>query len=291
VTFQLDPDLDVPSAVRAVALAELDALQALLDSSEPVHEQVHELRKTCKRVRGLVRLTRGASEALHQRENARYRDLARTVAQHREAGAAVETWDDLLQPLLDGVVRPELLHLMRQDLVQRRDSLADDARARLVQARPVLDRARQAIADWTLPDHGFDTLSGGLRKSLKRARRRMQQAQDHPTAPLLHTWRKRVKYHRYHCSLLQPLYPGALQARRDQTKALTDLLGDHHDLQDFRELLPQLPGGPDLHRVLCGVLTQRQHELADQAVDLGAHLFAEPPDAFVQRVERWWQAG
>ena len=54
-----------------------------------------------------------------------------------------------------------------------------------------------------------------------------------------HEWRKRVKYHWYHCRLLKNLYKPLMKARRDEAKHLADLLGDDHDLSMLDLLLTE----------------------------------------------------
>src|ERR671929_1828085 len=68
----------------------IDELSGKTDST-PV-EAVHEARKDMKKLRALLRLTRGElGEQVYSRENACFRDAARELAGQRDADVMLET--------------------------------------------------------------------------------------------------------------------------------------------------------------------------------------------------------
>lgn len=105
--------------------------------------------------------------------------------------------------------------------------------------------------------------------------------------------RKRAKYHRYHVRLLEPLWTDGLGAHRAAAHALTDRLGDDHDLAVLRATLcddPDRFGGRRCVQAASGVIDRRRAELEAEAFELGRRLFAEKPDALAERVHGYWQA-
>ena len=68
-------------------------------------EAIHEVRKRCKKIRGVLRLVRAQNEELYQRENGWFRDTAKGIAGLRDAEAMIETYDSLLDEFSDQVER------------------------------------------------------------------------------------------------------------------------------------------------------------------------------------------
>lgn len=154
-----------------------------------------------------------------------------------------------------------------------------------------LEAVRGRIDSWTLPDDGFDAIAGGLGRTYGRARDRMADAADRGTAEAFHEWRKRVKYHRHHVQLLQGCWKTPMKARREELHALSDVLGDDHDLAELRTRLHEDPdrfGGARLVDGFTALLDRRRDQLQLDARRLGARLFVEPADDLVGRVHRFW---
>ena len=124
-----------------------------------------------------------------------------------------------------------------------------------------------------------------LASSELRARKRGAEAEEAPSVERLHEWRKRVKYHRYHCKLLRRRAPELIGARRSVAKALSGLLGDDHDLAVFvRVVAREELGDPTLRAVLRDVAAGERRRIQEEAFALGERLFVEAPDDFVERI-------
>ena len=256
---------------------------------EDVHANVHEARKRNKHVRALTRLVRGAAPDLHDEVNATVRDAARLLSRLRDRQAVLETLSELVEHEdLEAVAGAAAS--VRGPLERARDQAAEEAREDIDRARGMFVEVRDAVASWELPD-GVDALTGGFAKTYGRCRDRMEDVRDDPTTDGLHERRKRVKYHRYHLRMLEPLWPEVWGARRAAVHELSDLLGDDHDLAVLRGELEARRGlADDAVRTLAAVLDRRRGELQRAAMPLGARLFAQPPDAMVDQLEACWQA-
>jgi hypothetical protein len=78
-------------------------------------------------------------------------------------------------------------------------------------------------------------------------------------------------------------------ARR--THALSDLLGDDHDLAELRLAIEQHPDSFDDHAAYVGqiaVIDRRRNELQRQAFASGQKLYRRSPKRFVKAIERGW---
>jgi hypothetical protein len=207
--------------LRRVILGQLDRAIELLEDpggggAELDERTVHELRKTLKRLRALMRLLRDElGRKRFARENAALRDCARRLAGARDAEVMVGTLDALVRR------HPELaargasgggLRKLRAELVAERERAAAAARkpGRRRTAIADLRAIRARVLSWELRERrdpaklvtpGIERLYGKGRRRLRRARRR----RDIDT---LHSWRKSAKDLRYVAETLDRGSPG-----------------------------------------------------------------------------------
>ena len=122
--------------------------------------------------------------------------------------------------------------MQQKQLAKRRD-----IDALLEQFQDDMSAARKRVRQWRLNEDGFDAMKRGIAKSYKAARRAMADTSKEPSAEAVHEWRKRIKDHWYHTWLLSPIFPPLMKAHRKVAGDLGELLGQHHDLEVFRQRL------------------------------------------------------
>lgn len=281
----------VADSLRRIAAEQIVAAGEDIDGADDdVHEAVHEFRKRCKKIRGLIRLVRPGFPA-YAEENAWFRDRAGELSALRDATSMQECLDALIDHYGDGLGEDPFPGV-RQWLARRRENMTDEeALARLRSIRADLPRARERVGAWELDHAGPETVAAGVRKTYKRARKAMRAAGQDATARSYHEWRKRVKYYRYQLHLLAPLWPPVMGALHDETERLSDLLGDDHDLAVLGDTLVQERGTAAEHEALLALIARRSRALRDEALSLGHRLFALGPRAQAHWVrallERW----
>src|SRR5690606_9905919 len=85
---------------------------------------VHQVRKRCKKLRGLLRLVRlNLDNGIYETENACFRDAASDLSSVRDAQTLVDTYDDLLSRF-DTQLQEEAFTSIRKQLVERRTYIA-----------------------------------------------------------------------------------------------------------------------------------------------------------------------
>lgn len=290
------PGESVNDALIRIAREQLHKALAEIDDSDlDDHETVHQVRKRCKKLRGLLRAVRPALGEAYQQENACFRDAARRLSVVRDAQSLVDTLDNLTACYEDSLA-PDFAATLRVRLVRRRDKVAEgemDLPAQLAQVRAVLRQAHERAGTWRLDDEGFAAFAGGLRKTYRRGRKAMINACRDPDAARFHEWRKRTKYFRFQQRLLRPLWPGVVKQQAATASELGDLLGQDHDLAVLQDTLITECASASASReiqVLLGLAEQRQLILRRQARVLGHRLFAEKADALVARFRGYWSA-
>lgn len=276
-------DPSVQRAVRRIATEQIKIAMGSIDNrSVQPDASVHELRKSCKKIRGLLRLVRPRFKR-YDAENAKFRDIAASVSRVRDTDVLIATFDAVVKHYQDQVEQRALASIRRGlTLGRNARAVGQDPVALLSQCRERLLEAADRVDTWQLQGEGFAVMEEGLGKTFRRARRAMYAAKKSPSPELLHQWRKHCKYHWYHARLLRPIWPGPMQAHVECARALGEVLGDHHDLAVLLETLTTQPHGPGKTaaiEVMSSLAKSRQDALATQAFGLGARLLAESPSA------------
>lgn len=289
------------SALRRIAQEQIErAVDAVDDPATTDAAAIHDIRKRCKRIRGLLRLVRPCFRG-YRDENAAFRSIARRLGPPRDADVLIETFDRLTAHYRAQVeVEEDALAPIRCLLVRRRAVLAGkiDTPALLASARRQLLEAGARTGQWRLQASGFDALEGGLGTSFRRARKAMRKARAEPSAEAFHAWRKRCKDHAFHIRLLRQVWPRPMRALGACAEELGELLGEHHDLAVFARTIDDEKRAFDRRAfderavdVIGGLLRARRETLARHAFALGERLFAETPSSLTAswrlRYEAW----
>lgn len=297
MAYRLLAEESVEEGIKRIVREQIDkAIGEIHDQELDRHQTVHQVRKRCKKIRGALRLVRPEFEETYQFENAWFRDAARKLSPLRDAEAMIETYDQLMERFSDQLETSAFASI-RETLILRRQQIADeqlDLDKRLADFLTDMQEARERLDTWTIPAAGFQAISAGLQKTYRRGRKAMLKAYGGQSTPeQFHEWRKRVKYHRYHTRLLRELWKPVMKRFLAEVKALSDLLGDDHDLAVFRRTLMDRPDGfgeqTDV-QVLIGLVDRRRAQLQEEARFLGERVYAEKPKQLAQRLERYWRA-
>jgi CHAD domain-containing protein len=268
----------VPEELRRIALGRLrDAIDELRgETGSSPAEAVHEARKDMKKLRAVLRLARDElGVEVYRRENECFRDAARRLSGVRDADVMLETLKTL-----DGSY-PVLRNALK---AHRREARGGDHADEVI---AVLAAARDRVGEWPLERDDFDALEPGLRRIYRRGRRAWQAVEEEATTEDLHEWRKREKDLWYHLTLFRDAWPEVLQATADEAHALSDRLGDDHDLAVLRDWTRENVGPVAGFDEAVG---ERRLELQRDALQLGRRLYAERPGAFAARLRGYWEA-
>src|SRR5262249_19554178 len=118
MSFRIENGDHVAQEVRRIARRQVEgAIDEVRTRNHRDPETVHELRKRCKKVRGLLRLVRPALGDTYAIENAHFRDAARSLSPLRDAHTALVAYDALLDHYR-GEVRRASLAAVRRHLAQ-----------------------------------------------------------------------------------------------------------------------------------------------------------------------------
>lgn len=281
--------------VRRVLCGEIDEAIGFLQGRRITDRDIHFARRTLKRARATLRLLRTAvSERAFDRENAALRDVARPLSAARDARVLLESLDRLADRY-GAPARHSVPAAFRHQLTRDEATSGGAVNRRSSQRAASIRRlraSRRRIVAARLGSGGWPQIGAGLCRVYRAGRKAMKQARKTPAPECLHEWRKQAKYLWHQLQLLEPMSPGPIGALADQTKKLSDYLGEDHDLAVLREKVIAhadkfaAPGGP---AALLALIDRCQDRLRARAFFTGRRIYADSPAAFMQRVERYWR--
>ncbi len=287
----------VADSVRECARDQLGRAAERLErdrATDPVGA-VHGARKNLKKTRALLRLVRSdLGDRTYRHENRALAGAGRALAGARDADVMVVAADGLAARFgdeLSGAAFAELRRVLAADAVAER--AAGDAAGDTVAA--VLREAAGRVGDWPLDRCDTSTLTRGAATAYRRGRKNLARADRHPSSERRHEWRKRVKDLCYHHRLLEEAWPDVMRAYASDLRALSERLGDEHDLALLAGRL-QAPDGPPVGSVVelapvIALAGERREELLAEARRLASRLYAERPGAFEDRIGRYLDPG
>ncbi len=293
MSYRLDPAMPMSEAVRRVAFGELEIAHGALATPPERHSGVHSARKCLKRLRSMLLLVRpGMPEPVFANLTDRLAVIARGLAPARDAHALIDAVDKLERETGPGPGQGPIqslrgwLHKRRHAAEQNLErSAASDAMRALLEVRP-------AFAGLAVYPDDFRSVAKGLRRCYRTARQSFQHGFAEDRDEDLHEWRKGVQHHWRQMQLLAPCWPSELNARAEAARALSQILGDDHDISLLTRLVstPTMTfGSPDETAAFLKRCRRRHKALRKDASALGERLFAERSRPFAERIEAYWQ--
>lgn len=268
MTFALDPQRPLGEALRCAALDELDSATQHLRGDDVDADDIHEMRKSAKKLRAWLRLLRPELGERYAILNGLLRDASRRLSARRDADVARQT---LLRLRRGRRLTASQFQQLDVALAHLRPPAVDaDA---LADARRLLKAARVYLADF---EAAFDhkTLGARLAQTRTRCVRGLRRSRTTRSPEDLHAWRKQVKYYGYQCALVAPVLPEAAAPTR-ALKALGETLGLHHDFHSFVQRLERAPAklGELLKLRARQIAQARMDHLCARAIAQGEQLF------------------
>ena len=283
--YQFDPKTAaVEETFRNIALSQLDEALETLTSGSEKRSVVHEARRRCKKLRGLLRLVRPVFPDF-ELENAAIGDAAALLSHLRDAEVLHETVGKLAESSGSEAIARISAHLGAEPIAEPPPDKLTEFRLRLL-------AVRERAAEWTLRKDKPKVLLDGLQATYQQDRERMAKALASGDPTDFHDWRKSQKAHGFHVDLLRRSAPDLLEADLKTIDKLSEFLGVHHDLTVLLHAVDADPsrfGGDDDVGALRETIDARRKEIEEKAASLGRQLLAEKPRALAARFARYWK--
>jgi CHAD domain-containing protein len=150
MSFCLQADEMVEAGIKRIVNEELGQAVKEIDNRRLKRsEAIHEVRKHCKKIRGVLKLVRPQFEETYQLENAWFRDTAKGLAELRDTEAIIETYDSLLDQFSNQIDRRAFAPVRRAlTLRQKKIIESVDLSQTLKKLRARMGTAARRVSDW-----------------------------------------------------------------------------------------------------------------------------------------------
>lgn len=276
MAFELIDKEEFSHAFRRIAREQIErAIDEIEDKNVSLDDAIHDVRKCCKKIRGLLRLYRKDFPD-YSDENAFFRDLAKLLSVARDTKVMVDTFD-AGKASYCAPIDARACADVRRTLVQRRIDAynAPGLERNLHEVKKKLREAKDRIEAWEVETGKRKYVVKSAMKVIKRFRKGFKKATDSSTPEQLHDWRKRAKYHMYHCRILLPLHEKKFKKLESDAHKVSDLLGDYHDFVVFSEAALEhtwFGSRDDTKKGIKRVEKEIQRDLEKKALKVGKKL-------------------
>lgn len=294
MAYHLKRGESIPEAARRVAQEEIAPACAALSrrGKGDRDEDIHEARKSLKKVRALLRLVQPELRDAYGDENKRLRNIGRKLSKFRDSGAVIEVFDNLKEHFPDEWKARQLDPIRRKLAARKQLAEANTGiHESLATIGVSLCKAGDRVKAWPLQTDGFPAIERGLEKAFRNGRTAFARVRKNPRPENYHEWRKRVKDHWYHVRLLEHLWTDVMQAYEKSLKDLETWLGDDHNLVLLRETI--VAGRESFGKkaeidLLLHLIDKYQKELRAKAESIGTRVYEVKPKQFTKRMKQLW---
>jgi len=250
---------------------------------------IHDMRKTCKRMRALLRMMRPAISAGGLRTLDRdIRDFAKQLGMLRDNKVMLDTLDNVARHFAD-LLNQDTLAPVHEALVAL--TRHDAAHPAVVLDIPELQMRRNGILalaralDYRQISAG--TLLDGVVEIYRRGRRALARMEASPDTEHGHRLRKLAKYQYYQLQMLVSWNETAIGPLEHGFHQLEDTLGQDHDLAVLHTTVAERPSlcrDRIRRELLYALIESRRIALMSQALRLGRELYRVKPGKHHRRL-------
>lgn len=268
------------SGIRRISAELIEHIDGLLSMDQPLDDSdIHELRKTIKKLRALlVLLADGLSRKRLRSTRKPLRQLAGQLEGARDSAVLLESlahirahFSDLLDESATASVQEILETRYRRHMEKQVEGIDIEA------ARCDLRQVREEVGKLKCRK----MTPGRLRKHIIRTAREGARSLDtlgaDPSTANSHRLRKDVKALWYQLRLFKKIGPKTLPSLLDALDRLGETLGLDHDMAMLQETIEELPGidtHPARKELLTSLIESRRIDLLGQSIRLADRIYA-----------------
>ena len=293
--FRISERETIKETINRILYEELDKiLENCRNQQDDLHISIHEIRKSIKRIRAVLRLVREEiGYSSYYRENVFYRDINRSTSDLRTFNVLILSLEGLQGDLGDRLP-PERFAPLAEQMREQRDKmlsgmLSSDRILKDLSVQFIIGRSR--IPNLPIHKNNFEVLAGGMHRIYRQGKQYLDKSMKEPGVHQLHDMRKRIKYLWYQIELLKPVYPGLLKAYASSLESISERLGTYHDLAVLSDYLVKNETGldKDLRDTLVEACEFKKAAMLPGIFTMSSAVYSEKPEAFIQRLDGYWK--
>jgi CHAD domain-containing protein len=293
--FRISERESVKETINRILYEQIDSiLENCENKQDDFHKSIHDIRKSIKRIRAVLRLVREEiGYSSYYRENVFYRDINRSTSELRTLNVLILSLESLQVDLADKL-EPEriapLIVKIREQRDKKLEGMLSSERV-LKDLSKQFENGRSRIPTLPIHSNNFKALAGGIERMYRQGKRYLKEAKKKTDTHHLHDMRKRMKYLWYQMDILNPLYPGLLKAYSSSLDSIGDKLGVYHDLAVLSDFLRESKTG--LAEIVMDTLIEacefKKSAMLPDIFSQASAVYTEDPEAFIQRLDGYWK--
>jgi len=258
-------------------------------SEENITESVHLIRKRLKLYRALLKLLKHRSDPdEYEAANEKLRNLGRVFSELRDAHVRDNMFDTFLTEQVF-ISYEDIIRKLRVENSNQCERLLRQLSANGSPFQTLADEIKQKspAASFIEALDGSAPIEEGFISAYKKARKAYKTCFLHPSADLLHEWRKRVKDLQYQCELMPWIAESMPVNFYQDLIRLAELLGEDQDINNLISWIDSKAGvlENDERAAISSLLKSRRNNLDGMIEQLGKTLFQDEP-AFVRTAHK-----
>ena len=261
-------------------IAELNDGIRLLDLAEDsnLHQTVHALRKSMKRIRGWLRSVR--PEANAKSYNRELSGIGKEISNLRDSTSAIESLDRI-RDRYGSWLNEDILHLFETELIEYRSKITETNRPTLMRVRARLAALRNKYEAFEVS--GYPDLLHGIQQTYIDAREAFREISKNKDSETFHEWRKRTKDLQNQMLFFPDDIPffNKIHVGFDE---LAGFLGNDQDLYLLEAALSNSALPEDAKDLLSALISYEHHNLQQDALRIGNELFDKTPKIFISQI-------
>ncbi|WP_462281812.1 CHAD domain-containing protein [Salinivirga cyanobacteriivorans] len=256
-------------------------------------KSVHEIRKSFKRLRALLRLIRDAiGYSTYYRENSFCRDESKLLSDLRD----LKVFHEDLTILAEKHASPANNHLIEQlqeTIIGQKNKKYEEVMHDALFKKIAVDveAAKERASMFLFRFEGFSIIAPGIKRIYRKGRKELDLVRKNPNTENYHNLRKRVKYLMYFMQILNPLYPQYFKTIEKDLDKASDKLGLDHNFAElvlFVENIDKRAATSKVKNEFIELIEGLRLELQQEALQLVENIYVEPAAAFTKRVKEYF---
>jgi CHAD domain-containing protein len=295
MAYQLNRNESIAENIQRIWAEELTmAIDTLENPGKEQEKDIHEVRKSIKKIRAVLRLVRKSmGNELFRQENIRYRDIAHLLSHVRDATVMIKTLEKL-RTADHKAIPTAAYNNVRKKLLAKQEEVSKvffEENQSIAKVLNALKEAQQGKPQVSTKD-SFGVFATNINQIYIQGKKAYAHVRKNPGIDSFHELRKEVKNLWYHTRILMPLWPGGLKAYAAELGILSELLGDDHDLGVLFEEIES--GRLSFTRKatsdkILSLIEEHRGKLQQQVHPLAKRIFAEEAEDYTGRLKLYWK--
>lgn len=230
----------------------------------------------------------------YYRENRFVRELHHELSGARDREVLCQSLEEIARFIEDTDISRRILTIKEKEENKPVKSQERPAKEKYECIEADIGQMIERLSSYRFSKSGFDIYAAGIRRMYRQSRGILNSLAKGKADPvMIHNFRKRAKYLMYQLDILKPIFKKVLKGMVGSMDDMTEKLGRCRDLilayQHIRAYSGSSKLEPEQIRFIHEKTSETCNLLLKDALNTGKKVFAESPDKFVKRLEKYWE--